>query len=151
VGNKNECGVSRGVAVKQKIDNLLACRFIEISRRLVRDKNRRFWSKRARERHTLLLATGKFRRVMREAIGECDRGEFALRTLESIRHAGKLKWHRDVFQRRHGGNEMEGLENDADIAATKACQVILTEMPDVGARHGDRAGIGSLEPRHHHE
>ena len=46
---------------------------------------------------------------------------------------------------------MEGLEDDADIAAAEARQRILAERAERLARHHDRAGVGALEPGHDHQ
>ena len=46
---------------------------------------------------------------------------------------------------------MEGLEDDADIAAAEARQRVLVELPAVLAGHRDRAGVGALQAGHHHQ
>ena len=46
---------------------------------------------------------------------------------------------------------MEGLEHDADIAAAEARQRVLAERVERLAGDRDRAGVGPLQPGHHHQ
>ena len=48
------------------------------------------------------------------AMGQADLGEQRGGRLEGIRPAGELQRQRDVLKRRHGRDQMEGLEDDAD-------------------------------------
>ena len=52
-------GRAAGVQFLQQIHDRFAVARIEVSRRLVRQQNRRFPGKRARDRDTLLLTAGK--------------------------------------------------------------------------------------------
>ena len=70
---------------------------------------------------------------------------------KSVAFAGKFERHGDIFQRGHGRNEMEGLEDDADIFAAEARELVLAELAQVLAGNDDRAAVGALEPGHHHE
>ena len=47
---------------------------------------------------------------------------------KASRCAGKFERHRDVFQRRHGRDQVEGLEDDADLAAAEARERVLVEL-----------------------
>ena len=60
---------------------------------------------------------------LRQADGRELRGGALMR----VGDAGKLERHGHVLQRRHGRDEMEGLEHDADITAAKPRQRILVE------------------------
>src|SRR5438445_5897487 len=68
-----------------------------------------------------------------------------------IGRADELERHRHVLERRHGGDEVERLEYNADIAAAKPRQRILIEAPERLVRHHDRAGVGSFEAGHDHQ
>ena len=46
---------------------------------------------------------------------------------------------------------MEGLKNNADVAAAETGQRILVHRPQVGARDHDRAGVGTLQAGHDHQ
>ena len=105
---------------------------VEIAGRLVGDQDRRVGRERARQRDALLLAAGKLApdsvaaRSPRPTAASSSRG-----ALEASARAGELQRHRDVLQRRHGRDQMEGLEHDADIAAAEARQRILVERAEI--------------------
>ena len=67
----------------------------------------------------------------------------ALRVLD----AGELERHRDVFQRRHGRDQMERLEHDPDIAAAEARQRVLAERGERLARGHHGAGVRPFRAR----
>ncbi len=46
---------------------------------------------------------------------------------------------------------MEGLEDDADIAAAKARQRVFVERTETFAGHRHGAAVGPFEPGHHHQ
>ena len=152
VGDEHERRAALGDGARTSVDDLAAGRLVEIAGRLVGDEDRGMRRQRARERDALLLAARKLRRIMREALAEPDRCELApSRALERVGGAGELERHRDVLERRHGRDEVEGLEHDADLAAAKARERILVEPADFLARDRDRARIGPLQPGHHHQ
>ncbi len=91
----------------------------------------------AGDRHALLLAARELRRIMQEPRAEPHFFEPRPRRREGIGAAGKLQGDGDVFQRRHGRHEMEGLEHDADGAAAKARQRVLVKPGEVRACDGD--------------
>ena len=108
------------MAGKKQIDDLRPGGLVEIACRLVGEKNGRVWCKRAGKGDTLLLAAGKLDRIVPSPLAQAHRGKLVCRTVVSIVESGKFQRHGDVFQRRHGGNEMKGLKNNADIASTEA-------------------------------
>ena len=115
------------MAGEQQIDDLRAGGLVEIAGRLVGDQDRRVRRQRARERHPLLLAARQLGRIMVAALAQADGGKLARGALLRVLDAGELERHRDVLQRRHGGDEMERLEHDADIAAAEARQRVLAQ------------------------
>ena len=83
---------------EQKLDDVFARCFIEIAGRLVGDEDRGVWCERTGQRHALLLAAGKLRRIVVQAFGEADLDQFVLRT--AARFIGVLRmWrlHGDGF------------------------------------------------------
>ena len=136
---------------EQQIDDLLAGGFIEIAGRLVRDENRGVGRQRAGERDALLLAAGQLRRIMMQAIAEPDGRQFLRRALRCVGIAGELQRHRDVFQRRHGRDQMKRLEHDADLAAAEAGQRVLVEGIERRAVDHHLSAVRTLQPRHHHQ
>ena len=124
---------------------------VEIAGRLVGNEDRRVGRQRAGQRHPLLLAAGQLRRIVVLPLAQADGGELVRGALMRVVDAGKLQRHGDVLQRRHGGNEVEGLEHDTDIAAAEARQRVLAEQAERLARDHHRAGVGALQPGHDHE
>ena len=64
---------------------------------------------------------------------EPDRFQLARRAPGRIGMAGQFQRHRDVLQRGHGRDQVKGLEDDADMAATKPRQSVLVEIIERGA------------------
>src|SRR4029453_1866002 len=59
---------------------------------------------------------------------------------------------RHVLVRRHGRDEMEALEDDADMVASEPRPGIVVERPEILARDLDAARSGAPQaPRHHHQ
>ena len=139
------------MAAEQKLDDFRSGRFVEIAGRLVGDDDGGIGRKRAGERDALLLAAGQFGRVMAEAMFQPDCGQLALGARKSIACAGKFERHGDVLQCRHGRNEMEGLEDDADVTSPEAGEFILTERLQVFSGNDDRPAGRPLKPGHDHE
>ncbi len=128
-----------------------AGRLVEIAGRLVGDEDGGIGRERARQRHALLFAAGQFGRIVMDALRQSDGGKLALGAFERVGNAGELERHGDVFQRRHGRDQMESLKHDADILAAKARQRVLVEPLQLLAVDLHRAGIRPLQPGHHHE
>ena len=127
MGDEHERGAALRMAREQQIDDLRPGGLVEIAGRLVGDEDGWVWRERAGERHALLLAAGQLGRIVVLPLAQADGGELACGALVGIIEPGKLERHRDVLQRRHGGNEMEGLEHDAHIAAAKARQRVFAQ------------------------
>src|SRR6267154_2461903 len=71
---------------------------------------------------------------------------------EGVAAAGELQRQGHVLMRRHGGNEMEALEDDADIVAPQARAIVVAERPEIAAGHLDPPRGGALQAaRHHHQ
>lgn len=86
-----------------------------------------------------------------QTLAQSNFAQLALGARMRIRRASKLERNGDVLQRRHGRDEMKGLEYNADLTAAKARERILVKPGEVRSRDHDRAGVGAFEPRHHHE
>ena len=110
----------------------------------------RLGAKRARQRHALLLAARQLAGIMVEARGQPDRVQLGSRRGRRRRGAGQLQRHRDVFQRRHGRDQMEGLEDDADMVPRKRASRPRRARGDP-ARRPDRTGVRPLQSGHHHQ
>ena len=137
--------------VNEQIDDLLAGGLVEIAGRLVRHEDGGIGRQRPGQRHALLLAAGQLRRIMVQAIAEPDGRQLLRRARGRVGIAGELQRHRDVFQRRHGRDQMKRLKHDADLAAAEAGQRILVEGIERGAVDHHLSAVRTLQPRHHHQ
>ena len=66
--------------------------------------------------------------ALAEVVGakpQADRFQLSLGALKRIVAGGKFQGHGDVFQRRHGRDQMEILKHDADIVAAKQRQSVF--------------------------
>ena len=88
---------------------------------------------------------------MIETFAETDGDELASGDLEGVGCVCQFEWNRNVFQGRHIGDEMEGLENNADVAATKIRQRVLAKLVQFRIRDDDFAAIEPLETGKHHQ
>ncbi len=136
---------------KEEVDDLASGIFVEIASWLVSDKNCRPRCKRARQRDPLLLATRKLSRIVGAAIGKSDGRKLALGALERIGNTGELERHGDIFNRRHGRDQVKRLKHNPDLPPAKLGERVLTEFSDVFAGDRDRAGVGALETGHHRQ
>ena len=119
---------------------------IEIAGRLVGKQQAGTRSQRAGKRHALLLAAGKLNRIMAGAVGQADPGQHGLGAGKGIGDPGKFQRHGDIFQRRHIGDKMERLKDDADMAAAKQRQRVFVHGGYILAGNMHGAGIGALQP-----
>ena len=106
---------------------------------------------RARQRDALLLAARQFGRIVAQPAAEADGDQLALGAGKGVARAGKFKRHGDIFQRRHGRDEVKGLKDDADILAAKAREFVFVELAQVFAGDHDRTAVGAFQPGHHHQ
>src|SRR5437667_52971 len=56
----------------------------------------------------------------------------------------ELQWELDVFERRQHGNEIERLENEADVFITPVGDGAITERPEILPEHRDFARRGAV-------
>ena len=96
----------------------LACRLgVEITRRFVRDDQRRVSGDGASNRDSLLLATGELARVVMRAVAQADdlqRGLDVLATFAS-RQRSQRQRQLDVLERREDWDQVVKLKDEADV------------------------------------
>lgn len=136
---------------KKKVGNLPAGFGVQIACRFIRDQHQWRGSKRARNRHPLLFTAGKLARVVLETLSKSDGHEFLPCDGEGIRHVRELQRHCNVFQRRHVGDQMEGLKNDADVAAAKIGQGVFRKGVQRFPCNVNLAGVKAFKPCKNHE
>ena len=89
--------------------------------------------------------------IMMQAIAEADRGQFLRGAFCGVGIAGELQRHRDVLQRRHGRDQVERLEDDADLPAAETREIVLVEGIERGAIDHHLSAVRTLQTRHHHQ
>lgn len=151
MGDQNQRHVALGLLGKDQIGHLLAGFGVEITGRFVGDQ--KFWRRRQRPRNgdALLLAARQLSGIMGQPFTEADGDQLLPGDLEGVADIGKLKRHGDVFQRRHVGDEMEGLEDDADIAATEFRHPVFAQAVQWRAVDDDLAAVETLQPGQNHQ
>src|SRR5260370_1409463 len=138
--------------LEQQIHHLLAGRAVEIAGRLVGQQELGTAHEGARHGDPLLLAARELRRIVADAMAEADPFKRRFGQFEGIAAAGELQRQRHVLMRRHGRDEMEALENDADVVAPQTRAIIVAERPEIAAGHLDPPRCGALQAaRHHHQ
>jgi hypothetical protein len=110
--------VAFGVERAQQLEHLVLVLGVEVAGGLVRQDQARAVDERARHAHALLLAARELRRQVPRAIGEAHALERLQRLLRVGHRVIVLRDH-DVFERVEVGEEMELLEDDADLLRRK--------------------------------
>ena len=136
---------------EQEVGDLPARFGIEIARRFISDQHERRRRQRPRNGDTLLLAAGQLPGIMVETFSEPHRCEFAPCDIEGIAHIRQLQRNGDVFERGHVGDQMEGLEDDADIAAAEIGKRIFGERMEWLAGNVDFALVQTLQTGEDHQ
>lgn len=124
---------------------------IEIAGRLVRGQDDRIRGERPCDRDALLLAARQLRGVMGQPRAEADGLEFFRSAFERVAAAGELQRNRDILERRHRRNELERLEDNADLFSTKARQRVFVEAGEVAVVDQDLAAVRPLQSGERHE
>lgn len=140
-----------GLFGKEKVGNLPARLPVEIACRFVGDEKRGRGGKSTGDRHALLFAAGKLAGIMRQPLAEPHRDQFLARNVEGLRLARKFQRYRDIFERRHVGDQVKGLEDNADIAAAEGRRFVFRHAVKGSIRNEDFAAVDPFEPRHHHQ
>lgn len=88
---------------------------------------------------------------MAQPLAKANGDQFAPRPSESVGGAGKFERHGDIFEGRHVGNEMEGLEHDADRTAPHRRQRIFRKIVQRLVGNMNLARIQPFEAGNHHQ
>ena len=137
----------REAHVANEVEDVFAGAAVEVAGRLVGQQYRRAIGERAGQRNTLLLAARELRRTMVETLAQADalqRFADALRALGAI-DFGEAHRQLNVLRDGHRRDEMEGLEDHADIVAAIAREVLGRHLREIAPLHDDRAGSWSIE------
>jgi hypothetical protein len=146
VRDEDERGAAPAVHLDHEVEDVLAVARVEVAGRLVGQKDRGLVGEGAGDGHALLLAARELRRVMVRAVGEVDVFEELPPAFARPADARDLQRREDVFERRHRRDEMERLEDEAELAAAQGGQSVLAHRGDLLAVDEDAAGGRRVEP-----
>ncbi len=147
VGDDEQRCAQGCASLEQQVDDRGAGRTIKIAGRFVREDNLWRGCHRPRNCHTLLFAARKLRRVMRHPVTQADRRQFRRGAPERVVDARKLHRNRDIFQCGHRGEEVKGLQHNADPSAPRPGQLVFVELGEIEAIDQHRAAARLLQPR----
>ena len=151
VGDEDERGVVTFAQAEEQVDDGRAVDRVEIAGGLVGEQDIGARGGGTGQRHALLFAAGELRGVVIDAAFEADGLQFFLGASKGIRLAGEFQRGRHVFERRHGRDQVEGLEDHAEMIAAEAGELILGHGGQIVAEGGDLAAGGLFEPAHQHQ
>jgi hypothetical protein len=132
------------------IRNVRAGFAIQVAGRLIGQQQRRLRSECAGERHALLLTAGKLAGIMGGAVLQPNRFQPCGGAVESVGETCEFQRDRDILQRRHGRDQVERLEHDADMVAAEARQPVLIQPAQIMAGDIDKPAGRALQPGHDH-
>jgi len=119
---------------------------VEVAGGLVPEHHVRAGEERPRHRDALLLPAGELVGLVGEAVGEGQRGGDLLEPGAVHGAARQVQREEDVLLRREGGDEVVGLEDEADAVAAEVGERGVVEGGDLGAGDGDGAGVCGVQP-----
>ena len=88
---------------------------------------------------------------MVQAMAQTDFFQVRRRAGEGVALACEFQRHGNVFQGRHGRDQMKVLKHNAQIVAAKACQAVFAQGAQVLAGDGKRSARRPFQPREHHQ
>ncbi len=121
------------VHLDHEVEDVPAVARVEVARRLVGQKDRRLVGEGARDGHALLLAARELRRIVVRARRQLHVFEESPRTFARVAAAGNLQRREHVLKRRHRRDEVEGLEDEAELAAAEPRQRVLAHARNLFA------------------
>ncbi len=120
-----------GATFEKKVDNRGAGRAVQISGGLIRKDNLRCCRHGTCNRHPLLLPARKLRRIMCQPMPQSHGLQFCLGPGKGIINSGKFHGNCDIFECRHGRQQVECLQYDADPSTPRAGEFIFVQLPEI--------------------
>lgn len=145
MGDEDQCGAGFGEAGEEHFDDGSTCGGVEIAGGLVGEDERWASGEGAGDADALLFAAGKLGGIMSEAVGEADGGELGRGARGVTGDGCEFERDGDIFERGHGGDEVKGLQDDADAAAARPGKAVFIERRKVSVGDEHAATIGALE------
>ena len=121
---------------------------IEVAGRLVGEQQRRIVGERPRNGDALLLSAGKLGRAVLHAVAQAEQVEQFFRAPLRVAHGFACELHRqqDVFQRRQRRDQVEELEDEADLLVANFGELVFAHARDVDAVDLDFAMRRAVQP-----
>ncbi len=138
------------VELGHQLDDAGARGPVEVARGLVREEHPRLVAERAGEGDPLLLAPRKLRGVVVAAVAQSHPLE-QLVGAEARIEAAQLEGDLDVLPRGQRGDEVEGLEDEADLLRAQPRPRVLAQRAELDAVEEDAPAGGPVEARHQRE
>ena len=123
---------------------------IKVAGRLVGEDDIGLRDESSRDSHTLLLSAGHLLGLVLHTPSEPDLFEDLSRKLPALSSADSLEDERklDIFKRRHGSDQVVGLENKSEVFLPELAELVLAHLPDRLALYEDLPGRELLDPCH---
>ena len=137
------------VQAVEQVHDLAGGHLVQVSRRLVGNKDRRVGDDRARDRDTLLLASGKLLRIVVDPVPEAHevQGGFDVFTLLFSRESRQEERELDILERRQDGKEVVELEYEPDVARPPPGEIRFTQERDVGPVDNHLSRVRAVDSR----
>ena len=134
-----------GAAGEQQVDDAVAGGGIEIAGRLVGEDQAGVRGDGAGDGDALLFAAGKLGGIMRDAVAKADGFELRVGTGARIGHSRQLHRRRDIFQRGHRWQQMEGLKDNSDASPAGAGKSVFVHRGEIFASNRQSARCRPLK------
>ena len=139
-------GLSLEVEPLEDREDLRGRTGVEVPGRLVGEDHRRVVQQRARDRDALLLAARELRWPVVDPIAEPDGIERGDRPLASALAVAAVDERQlDVLDRVEPRQQIERLEDEADVLVADRRELVVRELPDVLAGEDVFAAVGDVE------
>src|SRR5207237_10858694 len=121
VGGEDERDAALAVEAPHQFDDVAAGGAVEVGGGLVGEHERRLADQRAGDRYPLLLSARELRRPVTRAIGQADLSQRRAHARAAVATVARLDEQRvlDVFPGGEDGNEIERLEDEAELARSE--------------------------------
>ena len=117
----------------EELEDLPARGRVEVAGRLVREQHRRLRDERAGNRDALLLPAGELGRAVRQPVAETHVGDELVEPAVLRLLARDRQRERDVLLRVKHRQQVEELEDEADVLTPQLRQVVVAERRDLGS------------------
>ena len=147
VGDDDDRAVLRLRDIVEELDDFVAVAGVEVGGRFVGEDELRVVGQGAGDRDALALAAGEGLRLRAEAVGHAEVGEEGGGALAGFApaDAGEVQGDLDVLAGVEGLEQVEALEDEAEIVPAELRQMALLERGDFAPVHTNGAGSGAQE------